>query len=187
LVEGNFCHNNVYAPTGVNDAGDIALRENAAFGKVTGNVLRNCQTGATAGFGIYLWSCNWVQVSDNFFYDSQPTKSMAGAIGGTTGSNNTISGNHYGAVIGAADQLTYGSGSMQGISIDVFHSQQVGTLQTTGVLGVGGTTGPTWTTGSAAPAATAPVGSLYSRVGGAVGATLYVSRGGGTWAAIAGV
>jgi hypothetical protein len=47
--------------------------------------------------------------------------------------------------------------------------------------------GPTWTTGSTAPAATAPVGSLYSRVGGAVGATLYVSRGGGTWAAVAGV
>jgi hypothetical protein len=51
----------------------------------------------------------------------------------------------------------------------------------------GSTVGPTWTTGSAAPAATAPVGSLYSRVGGAVGATLYVSRGSGTWAAVAGV
>jgi predicted MPP superfamily phosphohydrolase len=31
------------------------------------------------------------------------------------------------------------------------------------------------------------VGSLYSRVGGAVGATLYVSRGAGVWAAVAGV
>ena len=54
-------------------------------------------------------------------------------------------------------------------------------------LRVGTATGPSWTTGSGAPAATAPVGSLYSRVGGAVGATLYVSRGGGTWAAVAGV
>ena len=54
-------------------------------------------------------------------------------------------------------------------------------------LGVGGAAGPTWTTGSAAPSSTQPVGSLYSRVGGAVGATLYVSRGGGTWAAVAGV
>lgn len=52
---------------------------------------------------------------------------------------------------------------------------------------VGGASGPTWTTGSAAPTATAPVGSLYSRAGGAVGATLYVSRGAGTWAAVAGV
>ena len=49
------------------------------------------------------------------------------------------------------------------------------------------TGGPTWTTGSAAPASTQPVGSIYSRVGGAVGATLYVSRGAGTWAAVAGV
>jgi hypothetical protein len=56
-----------------------------------------------------------------------------------------------------------------------------------GAMQVGGATGPTWSTGAAAPAATAPVGSLYSRVGGAVGATLYVSRGGGTWAAVAGV
>ena len=49
------------------------------------------------------------------------------------------------------------------------------------------TSGPAWASGAAAPAATAPVGSLYSRVGGAVGATLYVSRGAGVWAAVAGV
>ena len=52
---------------------------------------------------------------------------------------------------------------------------------------VGSTSGPTWTTGSAAPSSVQPVGSLYSRVGGAVGATLYVSRGAGTWAAVASV
>lgn len=62
-----------------------------------------------------------------------------------------------------------------------------GALSVTNSVGVGGTTGPTWTTGSAAPASTQPVGSLYSRVGGAVGATLYVSRGAGAWAAVAGV
>jgi hypothetical protein len=62
-----------------------------------------------------------------------------------------------------------------------------GNVNAFGSLGIGGTTGPTWSTGSAVPNATAPVGSLYSRVGGALGATLYVSRGGGTWAAVAGV
>lgn len=46
---------------------------------------------------------------------------------------------------------------------------------------------PTWTAGTDAPSAVAPVGSLYSRGGGAVGATLYVSRGAGVWAAVAGV
>lgn len=49
------------------------------------------------------------------------------------------------------------------------------------------TGGPTWTQGAAAPSSTQPVGSLYSRAGGALGATLYVSRGAGTWAAVAGV
>jgi hypothetical protein len=51
----------------------------------------------------------------------------------------------------------------------------------------GATASPDWTSGAGAPAATKPVGSLYSRVGGAVGATLYVSRGAGVWAAVAGV
>jgi hypothetical protein len=52
---------------------------------------------------------------------------------------------------------------------------------------IGSSSGPTWTTGSAAPSSIQPVGSLYSRIGGALGATLYVSRGAGTWAAVAGV
>jgi hypothetical protein len=47
--------------------------------------------------------------------------------------------------------------------------------------------GPTWTSGAGAPASTQPVGSIYSNTTGAVGATLYVSRGAGTWTAVAGV
>lgn len=50
-----------------------------------------------------------------------------------------------------------------------------------------GTTGPTWSVGTGAPAGTKPKGSLYSRTDGAVGTTLYVSQGGGTWNPIAGV
>jgi hypothetical protein len=47
--------------------------------------------------------------------------------------------------------------------------------------------GPTWTSGYGAPASTQPLGSIYSRRDGAVGTTIYVSRGTGTWNAIAGV
>jgi hypothetical protein len=47
--------------------------------------------------------------------------------------------------------------------------------------------GPTITSGAAVPASTQPIGSLYMRTGGAAGARLYVSAGGGTWAAVAGV
>jgi hypothetical protein len=53
--------------------------------------------------------------------------------------------------------------------------------------GVATAYGATWLGGTAAPSYTAPVGSLFSRINGTVGATLYVSRGGGVWAAVAGV
>jgi hypothetical protein len=43
------------------------------------------------------------------------------------------------------------------------------------------------TSGTGAPTSTQAVGSLYSRTDGTVGATLYVSRGGGVWNAVAGV
>jgi len=62
-----------------------------------------------------------------------------------------------------------------------------GTVYATGYLGIGGTAGPQWITQTGAPSATLPVGSLCSRTDGAVGSTLYISRGGGTWAAVAGV
>ena len=57
----------------------------------------------------------------------------------------------------------------------------------TGSLAVGGVAGPTWTSGSAAPASTQPKGSIYTRTGGAVGSTLYVTQGAGTWNPVAGV
>ena len=96
--------------------------------------------------------------------------------------------------------LVFGNGSLSfdagnnvsaavfAVGLNTFQTTQInGTATATTAMQVGSTSGPTWTTGTAAPAATAPIGSLYSRTGGAVGATLYVSRGAGTWAAVAGV
>jgi hypothetical protein len=57
---------------------------------------------------------------------------------------------------------------------------------TADVLSVGSAT-VTWTDGNGAPVAAATRGSLYSRRDGGVGTTLYVSQGGGTWNAVAGV
>jgi hypothetical protein len=62
-----------------------------------------------------------------------------------------------------------------------------GNIVAQGSIRIGGLSGVTWYSGNGPPLATAPVGSLYSRTDGPVGATLYVSRGGGTWAAVAGV
>lgn len=61
------------------------------------------------------------------------------------------------------------------------------TLQPSGGAVEMGTGGPSFTTGAGVPAATQPKGSIYLRTGGAVGSTLYVSQGGGTWNAVAGV
>jgi len=52
---------------------------------------------------------------------------------------------------------------------------------------VGASSGPTVTSGSGVPASTQPSGSVYLRTSGAAGARLYVTSGGGTWAAVAGV
>jgi hypothetical protein len=63
-----------------------------------------------------------------------------------------------------------------------------GPLGSFGVVQTGGAAGPEWTAGAGPPGtAVAPIGSLYSNISGAVGATLYVSRGGGTWLPVAGV
>jgi hypothetical protein len=48
-------------------------------------------------------------------------------------------------------------------------------------------TGQVWGGGAGAPTAVAPKGSMYSRTDGGIGSTFYVSAGGGTWNAVAGV
>ncbi len=65
--------------------------------------------------------------------------------------------------------------------------QQTPTIGTFSAVQVQSTSGPTWSSGPGVPVATLPVGSLYSRTGGGVGSTLYVSRGAGVWNAVAGV
>lgn len=46
---------------------------------------------------------------------------------------------------------------------------------------------PTIRSGTGAASGTQPAGSLFLRTDGATGSRLYVSAGGGTWAAVAGV
>lgn len=53
-----------------------------------------------------------------------------------------------------------------------------------GPAGGGVPPGLTWTTGIGAPTSIQPVGSFYSRADGAVGTTLYVSHGNGSWGAV---
>jgi hypothetical protein len=116
----------------------------------------------------------------------------AKAVPGTCGITG-YSGNIYlvGGSISAS--VNFNCGTTPVGYIDRYGMNYIPIGQTAAALGafstiaVGSATGPTWTQGTTAPSSTQPVGSLYSRVGGAIGATLYVSRGAGTWAAVAGV
>jgi hypothetical protein len=54
-------------------------------------------------------------------------------------------------------------------------------------LAVGTVNGPTIRAGTGAATGTQPKGSIWMRTDGAAGSTLYVTQGGGTWAAVAGV
>jgi hypothetical protein len=64
-------------------------------------------------------------------------------------------------------------------------------LTAAGVMGigfqVGSVSGPTIASGTGAASGTQPKGSLWMRTDGGVGTTMYVSQGGGTWNAVAGV
>ena len=49
------------------------------------------------------------------------------------------------------------------------------------------TVNPQWVYGAGVPTLVMPNGSIYSRTDGTLGARIYVTSGGGTWLAIAGV
>lgn len=101
----------------------------------------------------------------------------------TSGSLNHVSGGSHVFFCAGAQAGYISSFGLNSMPV----GQQNPAAGTFSIVQVQSTSGPTWTSGSAVPSSTQPVGSLYSRTGGAVGATLYVSRGGGTWNAVAGV
>jgi hypothetical protein len=71
------------------------------------------------------------------------------------------------------------------------HQAMTGTLVGTGatfnVIQTDGTGGPTWQAGNGAPTYSGARGSLYSRLDGAVGTTLYVCQSGTSWNPVAAV
>lgn len=93
-----------------------------------------------------------------------------------------VTGN-YGAI--PSDALLDGRvyGRQSGTWVDIT-SPAAGVFPMVRTNGAGG---PTWSGGPGAPSSTQPVGSMYSRTDGGAGSTLYVSRGAGTWVAVAGV
>lgn len=111
--------------------------------------------------------------------------------------NNTTGNQSVALTTGSGRALTITSGltywftcdgtNIDTISLGVSGLETLGDLVSGASVITGGESGPTWSTGTGVPTATLPRGSLYSRSDGAVGSTLYVSQGGGTWNPVAGV
>lgn len=139
---------------------------------------------------------------------------IGGRAGGTslTGGNNTFIGYQIGSItattagncllIGTSNTIDtpasnttnyMGLGTSNGV---VWSATGCGTPSTsittvagasvlTGAVTIGASGAPTLTSGSGAPGSTQPNGSLYLRTDGSVSTRLYISEGGGTWAAVA--
>jgi len=144
-------------------------------------------TAAAAGTFTTLRANYWLFAAFNVGASLVPAAGNYGAIAWnvSNGGAETSYVNCYTG--GAGTSHTFWQQTGASTSTRLMDIGPTGNVTHYGSAGINGPTGPTWTSGSAAPAAVAPVGSLYSRVGGAVGATLYVSRGAGTWAPVAGV
>ena len=96
----------------------------------------------------------------------------------------------FSATSGGASVSTVG-GTQSGTQTIYYEARCMDWTPTLGIfpqsMAVFGALGPQITAGGGVPSATLPKGTLYLRTGGGVGTTLYVSQGGGTWNAVAGV
>jgi hypothetical protein len=113
--------------------------------------------------------------------------SITGTIIGTTPATDTGpwgAGPSYACAWGVDfSAITFSGGAFKSNGFLVDGSGNVSASK----FATGSAAGPTWTGGAGAPSGTQPKGSIYSRIDGGVGSTLYVSQGGGTWNAVAGV
>lgn len=137
------------------------------------NLANATQGAAPIGWDVgYAFGCPW---------GWWPMKATGTMIG--TGGPGLAGGPAYEAAYGMDFSAVAFSGGFlksTGFLVD-------GSGNTTVASAILGTSGPEILTGSGVPASTKPKGSVYLRTGGAVGSTLYVSQGGGTWNAVAGV
>ena len=134
------------------------------FATQTGGTVPGWDRGITFGHGAGWW----------------PIKSTGTLIGTLT----AFAGSPAYAAANGVDfsSVTFSTSAFKSTGFTVDGSGN--TTVASAILGAGG---PEIITGSGVPASTKPKGSLYLRTGGAVGSTLYVSQGGGTWNAVAGV
>jgi hypothetical protein len=123
-------------------------------------------TDATVGLALVPKS--------SFVYTAAPT-SLAGGVSVDSGLTVNTGG------------LTVSAGTTAVQALTAASSITTGAIQANSGLVLTGAGGPTIRSGAGAATGTQPKGSLWMRSDGAVGSTMYVSQGGGTWNAVAGV
>ena len=160
--------------------GALSVGENTALGK-------NLTVAGSATFSGVITAHTSAQFGSNLANNI----TLAGGAAGFTPSI-TVAGSDTDVSL---NLLTQGAGTVN-IGGNNCTVNQGGTLTaqsvtanpiTAGTFVVGTSAGPNIITGAGVPGFTEPKGSIYLRTGGGVGSTLYVSQGGGTWNAVAGV
>jgi hypothetical protein len=106
LVSGNICHFNqqgIYIDN-AHGIGEIVI---------DGNVIYNEGQGGTTGYGVnFNTAVSYVKITNNLFYDTQSTRTMALGIKGTPGTPYVQTGNLYRNLITTVtgiDAMTAGS------------------------------------------------------------------------------
>lgn len=114
-----------------------------------------------------------------------------GFVSGNTFSSGAVVNYYDGIAIQGSSNAGTNENSLFAVgtkdAVKYFQINNGGSVYSTNSLGIGGSSGPTWSSGSGAPTVHAPVGSIYSRIDGGIGSTLYISRGSGIWNAVPGV
>jgi len=170
--------------TGANAGSDISLGRFDDSGAYIGAAWTISRATGLTTYGAGVSFGNSVAASNS---DLSRHLSLGGSVYGinyTSGRMNIVSAGAVWHVTSAGVDI----GSITATGLNAFPigatTPAAGTFTT---VKTGSTTGPTWTTGTAVPSAAEPIGSLYSKTNGTVGATLYVRSTGSVWTPIAGV
>lgn len=142
-------------------------------------------TTPAAGNFTTLTASNWLNASYNASGLIPPAGSSGSLSWNASGGSAEV--DYWNDFAGPTMSHTFWQRTGTSTKTRLLDIDPTGNVSIYGSLHIAGPTGPTWYTGTGLPGATAPIGSLYSRTDGTAGATLYISRGGGTWTAVAGV
>lgn len=154
----------------------VQLSGDASQGQWIDNaIILNRAAPQTAGQG---WLNGIMFGNMQGYFPIDPTGTMIGSGPVSSGTMLATNGIDFSLVTFSGNSL-----KMPGFAVS-----GAGACQATAGFVAGAPGAPAWTSGTGAPGALVkPKGSMYSRVDGGVGTTLYVSQGAGTWNPVAGV